>query len=152
MNFIQYCIDELGIETRPNIKIGDDHSKAQEHRAMGYYSPGLNYIWVLRGDRVPADWYRTLAHELVHWRQRELGQGLDGSDGSDIENEANSKAAVLLRAWGRETPEIYVLDARPSSARAEYYLEHYRNLSPSDFSLELVGDEVRILIPPRSET
>ena len=146
-SFIQYCIDELGITTRPNIKIGDDHAKAQEHRAMGYYSPRENYIWVLRGDRVPADWYRTLAHELVHWRQRELGQVMDGSDGSDLENEANSKAAVFLRVWGREHPEIYVVGQEDSSDRAKYYLEHYRNLSPSDFSLELVGDEVRILIP-----
>lgn len=109
ISFVRFCIAELGIETSPNIRIGDDHAKAQEHRAMGYYSPADNYIWVLRGQRVPADWYRTLAHELVHWRQRELGQGLDGADGSQIENEANSKAAVLLREWGRRDAGIYVI-------------------------------------------
>lgn len=109
LSFIRFCIAELEIQTSPNIRIGDDHAKAQEHRAMGYYSPAENYIWVLRGSRVPADWYRTLAHELVHWRQRELGQGLDGSDGSEIENEANSRAAVLLREWGRRDESIYVL-------------------------------------------
>jgi len=110
VDFIRFCIAELEITTSPNIRIGDDHSKAQLHRAMGYYSPETNYIWVLRGSRVPADWYRTLAHELVHWRQRELGQEMDGSDGSDLENEANSKAAVLLREWGRRYEHIYVLD------------------------------------------
>lgn len=108
MAFIQYCIQELGIETSPRIKIGDDHARAQEMRAMGAYYPYENEIWVLRGERVPADWYRTLAHELVHWRQRERGQDLNGSDGSEIENEANSMAAVILRQWGRAHEEIYV--------------------------------------------
>jgi antirestriction protein ArdC len=118
MDFIRFCIAELGITTGPNIKIGDDHAKAQEHRAMGYYSPAENTIWVLRGQRVPADWYRTLAHELVHWRQRERGETLDGADGSETENEANSKAAVLLREWGRQNPDIYVINpqAEPDPA------------------------------------
>lgn len=109
-DFISFCIDQLEIQTSPKIRIGDDHTKAQEVRAMGYYSPADNYIWVLRGQRVPADWYRTLAHELVHWRQRELGQVMDGSDGSELENEANSKAAVILREWGRRHEAIYVID------------------------------------------
>jgi hypothetical protein len=110
LDFIRFCIAELEITTAPNIRVGDDHQKAQDHRAMGYYSPKDNHIWVLRGDRIPADWYRTLAHELVHWRQREEGKALDGADGSEIENEANSKAAVLLREWGRRYEHIYVLD------------------------------------------
>lgn len=109
-DFIGFCIDQLEIQTSPKIRIGDDHKKAQQVRAMGYYSPVDNLIWVLRGQRVPADWYRTLAHELVHWRQRELDQVMDGSDGSELENEANSKAAVLLREWGRRHEEIYVID------------------------------------------
>ena len=109
ISFVKYCIAELEITTSPNIKIGDDHAKAQEHRAMGYYNPADNYIWVLRGYRVPADWYRTLAHELVHWRQRELGQVMDGADGSELENEANSRAAVLLREWGRRDESIYII-------------------------------------------
>jgi antirestriction protein ArdC len=121
ISFVRFCIAELGIQTSPNIRLGDDHRKAQEHRAMGYYSPADNLIWVLRGSRVPADWYRTLAHELVHWRQRELGQGLDGADGSEIENEANSKAAVLLREWGRRDAGIYVLpnEEQPADPQVE---------------------------------
>lgn len=108
--FIAYCIKELKLTTAPKIRIGDDHRKAQQVRAMGYYNPAENLIWVLRGDRVPADWYRTLAHELVHWRQRELGQEMDGSDGSDLENQANATAGVLLREWGRRYESIYVIE------------------------------------------
>lgn len=145
--FIKYCIEQLEIQTSPVIRIGDDHSKAQEFGAMGYYSPADNFIWVLRGYRVPADWYRTLAHELVHWRQRELGQEMDGSDGSDLENEANSKAAVILRAWGRDNRDIYIIGSEPGSDRTHFYLEYYSNLSPTGFELSRVGDEIRIKVP-----
>ena len=106
--FIKWSIQKLGIETRAKITVSDNHERAQEVRALGYYSPAENLIWVLRGTRVKADWYRTLAHELVHWRQREEGKVLDGGDGSEIENEANSTAAVLLREFGRSHQEIYV--------------------------------------------
>ena len=105
--FIQWAIDKLGLESRPRVTVSDDHEKAKRHKAMGYYDPAENIIWTLRGSRVKADWYRTLGHELVHWRQREKGQELDGGDGSDCENEANSTAAVLLREFGRDHPEIY---------------------------------------------
>ena len=105
--FIDYVIEYLDIQTSPNIVIGDDHAKAKEIKALGCYYPSENVIWVLRGSRVIADWYRTLAHELVHWRQRELNQVMDGSDGSDLENEANSKAAIILRNFGRSFDEIY---------------------------------------------
>ena len=109
-DFIRFCIDRLGIERGPTIKIGDDHKKAQEVKAMGYYSPAEDSIWVLRGDRVPADWYRTLAHELVHWRQMEQGETPDGSDGSPHEDQANSLAGILLREFGRANDSIYVKD------------------------------------------
>lgn len=119
LDFIRFCIAELEITTRPNIRIGDDHSKAQQHRAMGYYIPAEDIIWVLRGSRLPADWYRTLAHELVHWRQRELGQLLDGADGSQIENEANAQAAVILREWGRRNGTIYILNPQAEPETVE---------------------------------
>ena len=107
-DFIGFCIDRLGITTSPNIKISDDHSRSRELKTMGYYSPSENLIWVLRGSRIPADWYRTLAHELVHWRQREQAESLDGSDGSPTENQANSLAGSLLREFGRANDTIYI--------------------------------------------
>lgn len=105
--FLHFCKHQLGYRTEPIIEIGDDHRHAHEVRAMGYFNPADNSIWVLRGDRVRADWYRTLAHELVHHAQREAGQVLDGGDGSPTENEANSLAGKILREWGRLNPEIY---------------------------------------------
>jgi hypothetical protein len=56
-----------------------------------------------------ADILRTLAHELVHRRQDEQGR-IDynsGDTGSEIENEANSTAGVLLRNFGKVHENIY---------------------------------------------
>lgn len=105
--FMHFCQHQLGYKSEPNVRFSDDHREAEQVRAMGYYHAGTNEIWVLRGDRVRADWYRTLAHELVHHAQRERGEWLDGSDGSPTENEANSLAGKILREWGRNNPEIY---------------------------------------------
>lgn len=105
--FLAFCKSQLGYSREPDLVISDDHAEASQHRAMGYYSPMSGHIWVLRGARTTADWYRTLAHELVHHAQRELGQVLDGRDGSPTENEANSKAGILLREWGRLHPQIF---------------------------------------------
>jgi Zn-dependent peptidase ImmA (M78 family) len=54
-----------------------------------------------------ADILRTLAHELVHHMQNLKGDELNGDDGSEIENEANAQAGVIMRKFGRENPEIF---------------------------------------------
>jgi hypothetical protein len=56
-----------------------------------------------------ADILRTLAHELVHRKQDEDGR-LDitsGETGSEIENEANAQAGILLRNFGKTNKHIY---------------------------------------------
>jgi hypothetical protein len=105
--FIQYCRDMLGYKHRAKILISDNHEKAKEMGGMGAYMPDINEIWILRGHRTRADWYRSLAHELVHHAQREKGQVLDGTSGSDCENEANGRAGLFLREWLKDHPEIF---------------------------------------------
>ena len=56
-----------------------------------------------------ADILRTLAHELVHRKQDE-DERIDynsGDTGSEIENEANAKAGILLRKFGKQNEKIY---------------------------------------------
>jgi len=71
--------------------------------------PELHKIWVYIGNRNTADVIRTLAHELVHAKQREDagGKPLNGETGSKHENEANSLAGVMLRIYGKQNPDIY---------------------------------------------
>lgn len=111
--FIAFCRADLAYKKPAKIIVSDDHRKAVEMKSMAAYFPDQNFIWILRGKRQRADWYRSLAHELVHHAQRERGDKLDGTDGSDCENEANGRAGVFLRAWGREHPEIFQPESTP---------------------------------------
>jgi len=105
--FLAYAREIIKYSKPAKIRVFDDHGLSKQMKSMGAFFPNTEEIWILRGRRVRADWYRTLAHELVHHGQREKNIDLDGTDGSKHENEANSLAAVILREWGRRHPEIY---------------------------------------------
>lgn len=107
--FINYVKEDLGLAQIPKIEFSDDTDHVKEQRSFGYFSPDTNIIWVYIGDRNMADIFRTLAHELVHRKQDEDGKinYESGKTGSDIENEANAKAGVLLRNFGKKYDGIY---------------------------------------------
>ena len=114
-NFTKYCQKELNIERLPKIQLIGDKNWVATYRSFGEYNPGTNNIKVFYKDRNTADILRSLAHELVHHRQEELGmiQAVSGDTGSEIENEANALAGVLLRDYGKEHIEIYDLNYHP---------------------------------------
>jgi len=108
--FIKYAVKNLGIQNPPrNLSLSYDTAKAKEMRSFGYFDPNSNKIWVYCGNRNMGDILRTLAHELVHRKQDEDGRISyeSGKTGSEIENEANAKAGVLLRDFGKQHEEIY---------------------------------------------
>jgi len=108
--FVKYAIKNLGIQKPPrNLTFSYDNEAAKEKRSFGYFDPNANKIWVYCGNRNMADILRTLAHELVHRKQDEDGRinYESGKTGSDIENEANAKAGILLRDFGKQHEEIY---------------------------------------------
>jgi len=108
--FIKYAIKNLEIQKPPrNLTFSYDNATAKEKRSFGYFDPNANKIWVYCGNRNMADILRTLAHELVHRKQDEEGRinYESGKTGSDIENEANAKAGILLRDFGKQHKEIY---------------------------------------------
>jgi cytidyltransferase-like protein len=108
--FIKFAIKNLEIQNPPrNLALSYDTNKAKEMRSFGYFDPNSNKIWVYCGNRNMGDILRTLAHELVHRKQDEDGRinYESGKTGSEIENEANAKAGVLLRDFGKQHEEIY---------------------------------------------
>lgn len=110
--FYDYAVKKLGIQTPPRLVLNKDKGRVLELRSMAGYMPGINKIWVYIGNRNAADVIRSLGHELVHVKQREGRSGsdqsvIDGSTGSDDENEANSVAGVLLRTYGKMNSKIY---------------------------------------------
>jgi cytidyltransferase-like protein len=108
--FIAFAIKELGIQKPPSgLTLSRDNSRAKTHRTFGTFNPDNDKIWLYVKNRNMADLLRTLAHELVHRKQSEDGR-IDynsGKTGSEIENEANAMAGVLLRKFGKQNEEIY---------------------------------------------
>jgi Zn-dependent peptidase ImmA (M78 family) len=89
--------------------LSKDNTKARSRHTFGTFNPENDKIWLYIGNRNIADSLRTLAHELIHRKQAEDGR-LDyssGETGSEIENEANAKAGILLRKFGKQNDEIY---------------------------------------------
>ena len=111
--FVKFVGKELGIKDLPKIFLNKKDGFASERKSFGQYHPGEKKLVIAVTNRNLADTLRTLGHELVHCKQHEDGRiSLDnamesGKDGSDIENEANCKAAVLMREFGRQYPEIF---------------------------------------------
>ena len=107
--FVKFVAKELKLKTLPQIKLSTNNAEVKERHSFGYFRPGDNNIWVYTKNRNMADMLRTLAHEMVHHKQAEEGR-LDmksGETGSPIENEANAKAGVILREFGKTHEMIY---------------------------------------------
>jgi len=104
--FVEYACNELNID-EPKINIINSPTYSQENHSFGGYIPSEEKILVVVHNRNMADILRTLAHELVHHHQKLNGDELDGEDGSETENEANAKAGVIMRKFGRENPQIF---------------------------------------------
>jgi hypothetical protein len=109
--FLQFAKKELGLSQLPKIRVHSDPSHSIEHKSFGGYSNGGINITI--SNRHINDVLRTLAHELIHYVQDLENRILpdSGADGSPIENEANSKAAVLMRKWGSLHPTSFALMA-----------------------------------------
>jgi len=108
--FIGFAIKELGIQKPPtSLTLSRDNNMAKEMRSFGSFNPNNDKIWLYVKNRNMADLLRTLAHELVHRKQAEDGrlEPNSGKTGSEIENEANAQAGVLLRKFGKQNEEIY---------------------------------------------
>jgi cytidyltransferase-like protein len=107
--FVKFAVNELGIKNIPTVKFSYDTNESRERSTFGYFDPNANHIWIYIKNRNTADILRTLAHELVHHKQGEdnrIEQG-SGETGSEIENEANAQAGILLRKFGKENKGIY---------------------------------------------
>ena len=107
--FVKFVAKELKLKTLPQIKLSTNNAEVKKRHSFGYFRPGDNNIWVYTKNRNMADMLRTLAHEMVHHKQAEDGR-LDlksGETGSPIENEANAKAGVILRNFGKTHEMIY---------------------------------------------
>lgn len=104
-NFAKFASDKLGIKKIPEIIFV--HHENDKKSSFGSYCPVQDNITVRTIDRHPLDVMRTVAHELVHHKQRLDGKELDGATGSESENEASMKASEIMRAYASSNPKTF---------------------------------------------
>ena len=105
-DFLPFAMQELEITNLPKIKLSHTlDSNGQP--SFGGFVPDDNIIRLAVNGRHPVDICRTLAHELVHFKQNENNQlnPDSGETGSNEENEANSMAGVIMRKFSKQFPE-----------------------------------------------
>lgn len=96
------CRQELELDQLPEIIFVNQDSV--EGISFGVFDGAIK---VVIKNRHPVDVMRTLAHELVHWKQRCENLELNGSDGSYTEDQANAIGGTIMRKFGRLYPEYF---------------------------------------------
>lgn len=100
--FLPFVKQHLGLDNMPEIELLDQALDG----TFGRYGDGT--IRVMVSGRHPIDVLRTLAHELIHYKQDLDGRIHDesGATGSDEENEANAGAGIIMRDFDQAYPEL----------------------------------------------
>lgn len=108
--FVKFVSDGLGLQNVPKVEYLATTEFTQREHSFGGYRPDKKDIVVVVANRNLADIMRSLAHELVHARQDEVDglQVEDGETGSEVENQANAVAGVIMRLYGKNNPDIYL--------------------------------------------
>jgi hypothetical protein len=110
-HFIEFATKRLKLKETPKISLVAGREFAEVKTSLGGFDPISKEIYVATEGRLTADILRTLAHEMVHRKQDELGlvrnAEKDGADGSPIENQAHAVAGILMREYGRVNKQIY---------------------------------------------
>lgn len=131
-DFIKFAASKLNLKDLPTFDLEHD---AHSYRSFGGYSE--DGIGVATKNRHTMDVCRTIAHELVHYKQDKDGKlkydGEDGKAGSPMENEANAKAAVIMRAWADERPELFKEENKKT----------LRNTNPCWHGYEPIGTKMK---------
>ena len=110
LEFIRFAAEDLELKKLPKFDFKFDTKRSLEHKSFGGYAPSEKHITITVVNRHIMDVCRTLAHELVHFKQdldNQLEDDDAGATGSPQENEANARAAVIMRNWGKKHPELF---------------------------------------------
>ena len=128
--FVEYATEQLKLNKTPTVKIVDKIGGS--YSSLGSYSPDDNEICVVVNGRLLADILRTIAHELIHAKQMQMGliknPVIDGKTGSRIENSANAMAGIMMRNYGQLNTEIFLTEGLIMEGGAAGHLAHpYEN-------------------------
>ena len=107
-DFLPLAMKELQLTDLPEFKLMK-HIPDKDQPTFGRYVNHENRIYLGLNHRHPLDIIRTLAHELVHYKQNTEHQLDDtaGHTGSPQENEAHEIAGIIMRHFNKKHPEYF---------------------------------------------
>lgn len=97
--FVRFAAKEIGLKTLPKIHFVGH--KEDAYNAFGH-SIG-NDIYIRISDRHPDDIMRTIAHELIHQKQHQMGRKSEQFK----EDQANAIAGRIMRKFNTSHPSIF---------------------------------------------
>ena len=143
-DFIRFCVNELKIESMPIVKLRKDPQWSVRNKTFGRYINDEHLLEVSWGQRHIMDVLRTVAHELTHKHQHERDGDRMGPDagetGSPWENEANARAGVLMRDYGRLHPELFDAGETELEESASGYIPTKKQAKDPRWSMALTQD------------
>lgn len=110
--FLPLAMEVIGLDSLPKM-VFKKHIGHEDQPTFGRYHNGVHELYIALANRHPNDILRTIAHELVHYKQ-DLDNRLNsqsGDTGSREENEANALAGVVMREFNKAYPQY--LKSRP---------------------------------------
>lgn len=110
-DFLPMVMNYLKINSLPRIILEKEISS--DRPTFGCYIDKENAIYIAIVNRHPTDILRTLAHELVHYKQDTQNEiePDSGDTGSDEENDANATAGIIMRDFNEKYPKY--LNSKP---------------------------------------
>ena len=141
-DFIRFCVAELKIKAMPTIKLRRDPQWSVVNKTFGRYINDTHLLEVAFGQRHIMDVLRTVAHELTHKHQheREDVPSDAGETGSPYENEANARAGILMRDYGRLHPELFDAGETELEESASGYIPTKKQAKDPRWSMALTQD------------
>ena len=105
-DFLPVAMEVLEVDKLPKMEFAPDLNTG-EQPSFGMYSPDDNMLAVALSNRHPVDILRTVAHELVHYKQNMNGElnPNSGETGSPHENQAHEIAGVIMRHFNKRYPQ-----------------------------------------------
>jgi hypothetical protein len=105
--FLPVAMKDLKIKRVPHIVLQPHIKEEGGQASFGRFVNEEEKIYLGIADRHPVDILRTLAHELVHFKQHENDEMYPGAGetGSPIENEAHWVAGIIMRHFNKKYPD-----------------------------------------------
>ena len=105
--FLPLAMEILNIDRLPKMDF-EPEIQSGNQPSFGMYNNEDKILHVAILNRHPVDILRTVAHELVHFRQdiRNELNDQSGATGSPEENQAHELAGVIMRHFNKRYPEF----------------------------------------------